>query len=146
MSRATSLYTREAFYKIHLPYKSQFIFSCHPEGSLCELNSSARFLASGNRRLAEFANRIPCDKSHGARDDGGVVLQKEQARNRVPVLFGGATRNRTGDRGVADLCLTAWPWRLIITGTLIVPVFFGADYGDRTRHLNLGKVALYQMS
>ena len=24
--------------------------------------------------------------------------------------------------------------------------FFGADYGDRTRHLNLGKVALYQMS
>ncbi len=22
----------------------------------------------------------------------------------------------------------------------------GADYGDRTRHLNLGKVALYQMS
>ena len=23
---------------------------------------------------------------------------------------------------------------------------FGADYGDRTRHLNLGKVALYQMS
>ena len=25
-------------------------------------------------------------------------------------LHGGATRNRTGDRGVADLCLTAWPW------------------------------------
>ena len=24
-------------------------------------------------------------------------------------LVGGATRNRTGDRGVADLCLTAWP-------------------------------------
>ena len=24
--------------------------------------------------------------------------------------------------------------------------FFGADYGDRTRHLNLGKVALDQMS
>ena len=23
---------------------------------------------------------------------------------------------------------------------------FGADYGDRTRHLDLGKVALYQMS
>ena len=23
---------------------------------------------------------------------------------------------------------------------------FGADYGARTRHLNLGKVALYQMS
>ena len=25
-------------------------------------------------------------------------------------------------------------------------VFFGADYGARTRHLDLGKVALYQMS
>ena len=24
--------------------------------------------------------------------------------------------------------------------------FFGADYGARTRHLHLGKVALYQMS
>ena len=29
---------------------------------------------------------------------------------------------------------------------LVVPVFSGADYGDRTRHLDLGKVALYQMS
>ena len=27
----------------------------------------------------------------------------------------------------------------------LVPVF-GADYGARTRHLHLGKVALYQMS
>jgi len=27
-----------------------------------------------------------------------------------------------------------------------VSVFFGADYGARTRHLDLGKVALYQMS
>ncbi len=31
------------------------------------------------------------------------------------------------------------------TGTNIVPVY-GADYGARTRHLHLGKVALYQMS
>ena len=28
-------------------------------------------------------------------------------------LFGGATQNRTGDKGVADLCLTAWLWRHI---------------------------------
>ena len=26
--------------------------------------------------------------------------------------YGGATRNRTGDKGFADPCLTAWPWRL----------------------------------
>ncbi len=25
--------------------------------------------------------------------------------------YGGATRNRTGDEGFADLCLTAWLWR-----------------------------------
>ncbi len=31
------------------------------------------------------------------------------------------------------------------TGTISVPVN-GADYGARTRHLHLGKVALYQMS
>ena len=27
-------------------------------------------------------------------------------------FFKGANQNRTGDRGVADLCLTAWLWRL----------------------------------
>ena len=26
--------------------------------------------------------------------------------------FQGANQIRTGDRGVADLCLTTWPWRL----------------------------------
>ena len=26
--------------------------------------------------------------------------------------FGGATRNRTGDKGFADPCLTAWLWRI----------------------------------
>ena len=27
-------------------------------------------------------------------------------------LFRGANQIRTGDRGVADLCLTTWLWRL----------------------------------
>ena len=27
--------------------------------------------------------------------------------------IGGATRNRTGDEGFADLCLTAWLWRFL---------------------------------
>ena len=67
--------------------------------------------------------------------------------------FGGATRNRTGDKGVADLCLTAWLWRHFIfrlnngnENLLFSFPFLGADYGSRTRHLDLGKVALYQMS
>ena len=40
------------------------------------------------------------------------------------------------DNGVADRGLTTWLRHQTI----------GADYGARTRHLDLGKVALYQMS
>ena len=41
-------------------------------------------------------------------------LDKNKALAETSALFfGGATQNRTGDRGVADLCLTAWPWRRI---------------------------------
>ena len=57
--------------------------------------------------------------------------------------FGGATQNRTGGKGVADLCLTAWLWRHI---TAYAVSLVGADYGVRTRYLHLGKVALYPMS
>ena len=102
-----------------------------------------------------------------------------------PVSFktgtlGGTTRNRTGDKGFADLCLTAWLWchkyedgrdirredmpetpatgnsggkgeesvreRNADTNDMIRIRKCGADYGARTRHLDLGKVALYQMS
>ena len=59
-----------------------------------------------------------------------------------------------GNQGVADPRLTAWLWRRMQflcpdnrTRTYCyVRVVFGADYGARTRHLDLGKVALYQMS
>ena len=40
-----------------------------------------------------------------------------------------------GNKGFADLCLTAWLWCRC-----------GAGNGARTRHLRLGKAALYQMS
>ena len=30
-----------------------------------------------------------------------------------PEILKGANQIRTGDRGVADLCLTTWPWRHI---------------------------------
>ena len=63
-------------------------------------------------------------------------------------FFGGATRNRTGDEGFADPCLTAWPWRRIRYQKAADCRFFlsGAGNGARTRHLSLGKAALYQMS
>ena len=47
------------------------------------------------------------------------MLQSARKTKKQPKSYdfdcslGGATRNRTGDRGVADLCLTAWPWRRI---------------------------------
>ena len=49
-------------------------------------------------------------------------------------VFGGATRNRTGDKGFADLCLTTWLWR---------QKGIGAVDEIRTRDIHLGKVALY---
>ena len=55
--------------------------------------------------------------------------EKDQEKLEAPPRF------ELGRKGFADLCLTAWLWRHI-----------GADYGARTRHLHLGKVALYQMS
>ena len=63
-------------------------------------------------------------------------------------------RHPESDRGIADLQSAALPlgygailsFREKITGLLYKPVTVGADYGARTRHLDLGKVALYQMS
>ena len=36
-----------------------------------------------------------------------------QMRSISDTRYGGDTRNRTGDEGFADLCLTAWLWRRI---------------------------------
>ena len=74
-------------------------------------------------------------------------LQKKSTRMGC-FSFGGATRNRTGDEGFADPCLTAWPWRRIRYQKAADCRFFlsGAGNGARTRHLSLGKAALYQMS
>ena len=61
---------------------------------------------------AADADRIPLRASAGgARSDGGVVFPKRKHPISGCFRFGGATRNRTGDEGFADLCLTAWLWR-----------------------------------
>ncbi len=59
----------------------------------------------------------------------------ETEKNRLS-MTGGTTQNRTGDKGFAVLCLTAWLW---CRGN-------GAEDGVRTRYLRLGKAALYHMS
>ena len=57
-----------------------------------------------------------------------------------------------GNKGFADLCLTAWLWRRIKFVKKTLKAFdsfkrlVGAGYEARTRYLHLGKVALYQMS
>ena len=54
-----------------------------------------------------------------------------------------------GNKGFADLCLTAWLWRRISPKARLESrfrLFVGADDEARTRYLHLGKVALYQMS
>ena len=49
----------------------------------------------------------------------------------------GANQIRTGDRGVADLCLTTWLWRRILYYTHIfkkyASIFLNDSYGNRTR-------------
>ena len=86
--------------------------SNHPE--VCPSgkgNSPCRRLASGRTLCGEFTNRACIRKRMQASDMYGFPKTK------APLLgcfcFGGATRNRTGDKGFADLCLTAWLWRLI---------------------------------
>ena len=57
----------------------------------------------------------------------------------VEALWGSTYINKTGFAVLIPLVKKL--------GTIFRARFFsGADYGDRTRHLDLGKVALYQMS
>ena len=57
-------------------------------------------------------------------------------------LSGGATRNRTGDEGFADLCLTAWLWRHIPLLCSGVPRYaFAFDI-----HWKTGEMPVFQWS
>ena len=79
-----------------------------------ELNLPRSSRASTERPFVKFANRILRLNAQSLSDEGSVV-KKDGYPFGYPSFFGGATRNRTGDRGVADLCLTAWPWRHILS-------------------------------
>ena len=54
-------------------------------------------------------------------------------------------RFELGNEGFADPCLTTWLCHHMGTGALLL-LLFGAGDEARTRYLDLGKVALYQMS
>ena len=61
-------------------------------------------------------------------------------------MLGGDDRNRTGVTAFAEPRLTTRPRRRVIGGGGFVGPTVGAEDGIRTRDLNLGKVALYQLS
>ena len=50
----------------------------------------------------------------------GVTSKKDRHPFGCLSFFGGATQIRTGGRGVADLCLTTWPWRHIFYNIWII--------------------------
>ena len=67
-------------------------------------------ISRGPRHLESF-EPDSVRRAHRAGPTGDDAKNKKGTLLRSLFIFGGATRNRTGDRGVADLCLTAWPWR-----------------------------------
>ena len=87
-------------------------------------------------------------------EDGSIpsetdLAEKEETHFRVFLLFLEVPpRFELGNKGFADLCLTAWPRHHIQKGTnkRSFSFLFGAGDEARTRYLHLGKVALYRMS
>ncbi len=71
--------------------------------------------------FAHYAVRRNITHAVNITAEGNISCPQGQTsfQNKPPFLrsafcFAGATRNRTGDKGVADLCLTAWLWRHIL--------------------------------
>ena len=80
-------------------------------------------------------------------------FQTKEHRSRSALLFGGVAQIGTGEWKFCRLL----PYHLATTPYLLFrknkalnysgfSAFSGAEYEARTRYLNLGKVALYQMS
>ena len=67
-----------------------------------------------------------------------------QSKRLISLLLEVTPGFEPGNEGFADLCLTTWLCHHI--GETEVSPFFGAGDEARTRYLDLGKVALYQMS
>jgi hypothetical protein len=85
----------------------------------------------------------------------GPMLKKIPGNQTMPGISGGACRSRTDLHGFAIRCITALltrrdeivAWKKRESGfPLAFPGNSGAGNETRTRDLNLGKVALYQLS
>ena len=105
--------------------------------------------------LMFFGRFLLSVKSDNKAKSGPILPRKRRKPGQKPgfldfvsiktVNHGGTTRNRTGGKGVAVLCLTAWLWCLKIKSRhyRLTSAFSGAGYEIRTRDFHLGKVTLY---
>ena len=69
----------------------------------------------------ENVNRIPCAMRCGnaaQSESGGSKRKKNGTPNGIPFSLEAPPGFEPGDRGFADLCLTAWPWRRVFAITL----------------------------
>jgi hypothetical protein len=121
------------------------------------LNRHAPFLEAADFKSAVSTNFTIEAQSHCGTKQGAVLpwdgpATKEQPRQlhwRGCVIVGGATRSRTELNGFAIRCITALLSRRNHKrkGSLKLPFLqTGAGKESRTLDLNLGKVALYQLS
>ena len=84
--------------------------------------------AGAARRRERHGKEAPHPRGKNAAGTSGTFLEK-QKKTRKAISFRPFGRLSCFSRSGAT-----------------APLRFGADYGARTRHLDLGKVALYQMS
>ncbi len=63
------------------------------------------------RSFQQFIRKSSARAPRTAFSEDGSAATKQKASNALHSRLKGATRNRTGDKGFADLCLTAWLWR-----------------------------------
>ena len=91
----------------------------HPDGDLKGTIFAHKIARERQSLFGQKCELVFVRKRTKAESDEGVEHKKDRTPIGVLSFFGGATQIRTGDRGVADLCLTTWPWRHIFsTGEL----------------------------
>ena len=106
--------------------------------------------STGGETLPDQALRAPRHAAFG--QSAGQAPKRKTAREGAVFMGGGASRSRTGLDGFAIRCITALLSRrgrhCREKGKPWLPSFKmrGAGNESRTRDLNLGKVALYQLS
>ena len=135
------------------------------------LHEAARPLHKAKRAVTS-----PCPEGTLHRAKFCFISKQKSTALAVLFLLEATPGFEPGNKGFADLCLTTWLCRLMnqpfphsvdrtLKTTFILILYSlrntyllkygydntlrtrsGADYGARTRHLDLGKVALYQMS